>query len=232
LALETQLWEAGTCLVAGLDEAGRGAWAGPVVAAAVILPPRPSFVSPLIGQVDDSKRLSPEARERLAPAIRACALAVGVGSVPAIDIDHVGILPATRVAMIQALAGLAVWPGFVLLDYLTLPEVHLPQRGLPHGDAISLSIAAASVIAKITRDHWMVGQEEVHRGYAFARHKGYGTAEHRAALHRLGPCRLHRLSFHPLCEMLNDREDPESGQHEGHDGLICRDQAPQAGPGR
>ncbi len=198
LALEIALWGTGHCLIAGLDEVGRGAWAGPVVAAAVILPPPPAPLASLLGQVDDSKRLSPAERERLAILIRECAIAAAVGSVPAGEIDRIGIVPATRLAMCQALAGLSVKPDFLLLDYLTLPEIRLPQRGVPHGDALSLSIAAASIIAKVDRDRWMAGQDTCYAGYGFAHHKGYGTAEHQGALRRLGPCPLHRLSFQPL----------------------------------
>ena len=192
--------------MAGLDEAGRGASAGPVVAAAVVVPPNSGLVLPaLLGQVDDSKRLSPAVRERLEPEIRKCALSVGVGSVPADEIDRIGIVPATRLAMLQALAALTVQPAHLLLDYLTLPDVRLPQWGIPHGDAICFSIAAASIIAKVTRDRWMVGQELVYPGYGFARHKGYGTAVHQAALGRLGPCLIHRRTFRPVlteCETL------------------------------
>ncbi len=121
-----------------------------------------------------------------------------MGSVPAAEIDRRGIVPATRQAMTAAVAGLPVPPDFLLLDYLTLPELALPQRGLPHGDARSLSIAAASIIAKVTRDRWMVEQAAVYPGYGFDRHKGYGTAAHQAALRRLGPCPLHRLTFAPV----------------------------------
>ena len=200
LRLETDLWAGGLAAVAGLDEVGRGAWAGPVVAAAVVLPPRPAALAHLLGRVDDSKRLTAAQRARLAGEIRDCALAAGVGSVPADEIDRIGIVPATRLAMQQALAGLAVPPDYLLLDYLTLPGVALPQRGLVHGDAISLSIAAASIIAKVARDGWMAEQERTFPGYSFAGHEGYGTAQHQAALRRLGPCRLHRLSFAPVAQ--------------------------------
>ena len=129
-------------------------------------------------------------------------------------IDRVGIAAATRQAMRQALAALAVQPDFVLLDYLTLPDLPLPQRGVPHGDALSLSIAAASIVAKVTRDRWMIEQEAIYPGYGFARHKGYGTAEHHAALVRLGPCALHRLSFAPVAAM-RARSDQEAGFQAG-----------------
>jgi ribonuclease HII len=129
-------------------------------------------------------------------------------------IDRVGIAAATRQAMRQALAALDVQPDFVLLDFLTLPDFPLPQRGVPHGDALSLSIAAASIIAKVTRDRWMAEQEAIYPGYGFARHKGYGTAEHRAALVRLGPCALHRLSFAPVAA-LRAISDQEAGFQAG-----------------
>ncbi len=201
LALEAELWAAGYRAIAGVDEVGRGPWAGPVVAAAVILPSDPDALAPLLGQVDDSKRLTPCQRERLFDIIKRYALATGVGRVEAGVIDRVGIAAATRQAMSQALADLAVHPDFVLIDFLTLPDLSVPQRGVPHGDALSLSIAAASIIAKVTRDRWMADQEAIFPGYGFARHKGYGTAEHHAALVRLGPCALHRLSFAPVAAL-------------------------------
>ncbi len=128
------------------------------------------------------------------------ALAAGVGSSSTETIDRDGIVPATRQAMLAALAGLGRGCDFVLIDCLTLPELAAPQRGIVHGDAISLSIAAASIIAKVTRDRWMIEQDAAFPGYGFARHKGYGTAAHAAALARLGPCPLHRLTFRPVRE--------------------------------
>jgi ribonuclease HII len=198
LTLEEDLWRAGYRVIAGLDEAGRGAWAGPVVAAAVVLPPDPAATAPLLGRVHDSKALTSRQREQLFGPIRERAIAVGVGRIEADEIDRIGILTATRQAMEQAVAELVVHPDFLLLDFLTLPRLALPQHGVPHGDALSLSIAAASIIAKVTRDRWMIAQEANYAGYGFARHKGYGTAEHRAALARLGACALHRMSFAPL----------------------------------
>ncbi len=205
LALEQGLWSEGYTAIAGVDEAGRGAWAGPVVAAAVILMPDPAGLMPLVGQVNDSKQLTPRARERMFDLISQCALAVGVGSCSAETIDRDGILPATRQAMTDALDGLSLACDFVLLDYLTLPGLAMPQRGIVHGDAISLSIAAASIIAKVTRDRWMIDREREYPSYGFASHKGYGTAAHTAALARLGPCALHRLTFRPVreCKMVS-----------------------------
>jgi ribonuclease HII len=201
LAFERELWQAGVRHVAGADEVGRGSWAGPLVAAAVILPSDHDAVAALLGQVDDSKKLTPRVREHLCDLIRSVSLAVGVGNASAEEVDRMGIVPANRLALERAVAGLTVAPDFLLLDFLTLPGLMLPQRGIAHGDALSLSIAAASIIAKVTRDRWMCAQEQMYPGYGFARHKGYGTAEHRAALDRLGPCELHRRSFAPVAEL-------------------------------
>ncbi len=198
LSFETELWHAGFQHVAGADEVGRGAWAGPVVAAAVILPADAHAVAPLLGVVDDSKKLTPRIRERLFDVIHAHAEAIGVGSASAEEIDSVGIAQANRLALARAIGHLSVQPDFVLLDFFTLPQLKLSQRGVPHGDALSLTIAAASIIAKVTRDRWMAEQDDSHPGYDFARHKGYGTAMHRAALAAFGPCVLHRRSFAPV----------------------------------
>jgi ribonuclease HII len=198
LSRELRLWREGYSRIAGIDEVGRGCWAGPVVAAAVVFPAHGRLLAPLLGQVDDSKRLSAKQREHLYGAIRQAALAIGVGSVPASEIDHLGIVLATRLAMVQALGSLGTAPDYLLIDFLTLPEMRLPQQGLPHGDALSLSIAAASIVAKVTRDHWMEGQEILFPGYGFAHHKGYGTPEHQEALAVQGPCGLHRVTFRPL----------------------------------
>lgn len=216
LALEEALWQAGYQTVAGVDEVGRGPWAGPVIAAAVILPSDPTALAPLLGQVDDSKRLTPRQRERLCGVIQQQAISVGIGRAEAYEIDRIGIAPATRHAMRLALNALVTQPDFVLFDFVTLPDLLLPQRGVPHGDALSLSIAAASVIAKVTRDRWMAAQDAVFAGYGFARHKGYGTVEHHAALLRLGPCALHRLSFAPVAA-LGARSDQEAGFQAGSD---------------
>ncbi len=195
---EQRLWSDGFRAIAGIDEVGRGAWAGPVVAAAVILSPEPAAWESLLGRVDDSKRLSPRRREEVIGDIMACSLGVGVGFSGVSEVDNLGIVGATRLAMTRALAGLLVRPDFLLLDFLTLPDLPQPQRGLPHGDAISLSIAAASIVAKVTRDRWMAEREGDFAEYGFAQHKGYGTAAHRAAIARYGPCSLHRLSFRPF----------------------------------
>ena len=197
LEQERELWAAGYRWLAGLDEAGRGAWAGPVVAAAVVLPERDDIVSLLRG-VRDSKILSPRQREALVPVIHQTALAVGVGMASARFIDRRGIVPATRQAMAMAVHNLSLQPHHLLIDALRLPDVPLPQRALIKGDAYVLSIAAASIVAKVFRDRLMVSLGTCYRGYGFAAHKGYGTAAHRAALQQLGPCPEHRMSFAPL----------------------------------
>ena len=201
LEYEATLWAQGYAHIAGLDEVGRGAWAGPVVAAAVILPPDLLACASLVGSVHDSKQLTPRQRTLLVPAITAVAIAIGVGSIPAATIDEVGIVPATRQAMRQALAALPSPPDYLLIDALRLPDVGIPQRPLIHGDALSLSIAAAAIIAKVTRDQTLTEMDVLFPGYGFARHKGYGVPAHRSALDRLGPCPEHRRSFRPLAAM-------------------------------
>ncbi len=198
LAFERELWAAGRRAVAGVDEVGRGALAGPVVAAAVILPADPDALTPLLGRVDDSKALTAKQRDAVFEDILRVAVAVGVGRCEACDIDAWGIAPATKQAMRLALAALACPPDFVLLDFLTLPDLSCNQRGIPHGDALSLSIAAASIVAKVTRDRWMVEQEPLYPGYGFRQHKGYATEFHRDAIVRLGPCGIHRTSWAPF----------------------------------
>lgn len=189
-------WQAlGFRLVAGVDEVGRGPLAGPVVAAAVILPHRdPGWLC----ELRDSKQLSPAQRERLAARIRCEAPAVGVGVVSARRIDAIGIAPAAREAMRRALARLAVTPDALLLDAFHLDGVPQPQEAIVRGDSRCSAIAAASIVAKVARDAMMDRLDRRFPGYAFARNRGYGTAEHLAALERLGPSPIHRRSFAPL----------------------------------
>ncbi|MBC8248600.1 MAG: ribonuclease HII [Anaerolineales bacterium] len=199
---EMALYAEGYRHIAGLDEAGRGSWAGPVVAGAVILPiDRPDLFQALDG-VRDSKQLTPRQRERLYGIIESAALTVGVGSVPPDKIDELGIVPATRQAMGLAIAQLNPPPDFLLVDYLNLPELSIPQKSITRGDALSLSIAAASIVTKVTRDRLMVELDARYPGYGFARHKGYGTRQHRESLARLGPSPIHRLSYAPMRLML------------------------------
>jgi ribonuclease HII len=191
--------EVGVGLVAGVDEAGRGALAGPVYAAAVLLPVGNGPYLELLQTVRDSKLLTPPARERLFPVICECALSYGVGSAPAEWIDAYGILSATRKAIAEALGNLAPAAQAVLVDGpLRLAGHSLPQLPVINGDQRSLSIAAASILAKVSRDRYMIALDAIYPEYGFKRHKGYGTAEHMAMLGRFGPCPEHRLSFAPL----------------------------------
>lgn len=197
ITFEQGLWSGGITFVAGVDEAGRGAWAGPVAAGAVILPRLPDLTERLCG-VRDSKQMTARQRARWAEIIRSLACSWGVGFSTAEEIDAQGILPATRLAMQRALNQLAPGPQYLLVDAVRLPQVELPQQALIKGDARVLSIAAASVLAKTARDELMIALEDSYPGYSLARHKGYGTAAHRAALQLLGPCAIHRRSFAPI----------------------------------
>ncbi len=192
---ERALQRCGHAHVAGIDEAGRGAWAGPVVAAAAIL--NPAQVQNL-RRVNDSKQLTPRQRESLFPIVQAACLAWGIGRADAAEIDALGIVPATRLAMRRAVAGLSLSPDALIIDALRLPDVRLPQRAFNFADSISLSVAAASILAKVTRDRLMVELAAAFPGYGFERHKGYGTQAHQAALRAQGACAAHRKTFRPI----------------------------------
>jgi len=187
---EAQAWRTGLSRIAGIDEAGRGPLAGPVVAAAVVIAP-----DRRIKGLCDSKVLPPEKREALFAIIHERAIAVGVGIVDHLTIDRINILEATRVAMMQALAGLTLVPELVITDFVKLRECPCPQRNLVDGDARCATVAAASIIAKVTRDRLMCALDAEYPVYGFAKHKGYATAEHIAAIDRHGLCPLHRRSF-------------------------------------
>ena len=187
---EGQAWRAGLARVAGVDEAGRGPLAGPVVAAAVVVTP-----DHRIRGVRDSKLLTPERRDELFIAIHDRALAVGVAIVDHATIDRVNILQATRLAMVGALRRLAVPPDLIITDFVVLPDVPCPQKNLVGGDARCASVAAASIVAKVTRDRIMREMDTTFPEYGFARHKGYATPDHLAALDRHGPCAIHRRTF-------------------------------------
>jgi len=204
LCHERELWSKGVTYIAGVDEAGRGPLAGPVVAAAVIFP-RDFFLA----DVDDSKELSSTQRESLYDDIISGAHAVGVGSVDHITIDEVNILQATFRAMHKALDQLSIAPQHLLIDgnrfevnnplddsltlHIDRPEI--PYTTIVDGDALSFSIAAASIVAKVTRDRMMKNFDKMYPGYGFAKHKGYATVEHREAIRKLGYCEIHRRSF-------------------------------------
>ena len=198
LSEERALLAAGYQRIAGIDEAGRGAWAGPICAAAVVLPLDRPNLAELLSGVRDSKLLSPARREALLPVIEDVALTVGVGWANPAEIDEVGIAPATRQAMLRALSSLDGQVSALLIDYVRLPESTLHQRALPKADTRCLSVAAASIVAKVTRDRLMVELDEDLPGYGFARHKGYGTRQHSHALSQLGPSPAHRMSWQPL----------------------------------
>jgi ribonuclease HII len=196
---EVRLQARGFRLVAGVDEVGRGALAGPVMAAAVILPVGADL--PWLKLVRDSKQLSPRQRERVFDSVQSAGIAFGLGSVPHATIDKVGIVRATRMAMAQAVHALPSQPDFLLIDALTLPQVDLPQKGIIRGDQLSFSIACASIVAKVSRDRQMTQLDGVYPGYGLARHKGYGTRQHLQCLGRLGPCAIHRRSFAPVVQL-------------------------------
>jgi ribonuclease HII len=187
---EAKAWKTGLCRIAGVDEAGRGPLAGPVVAAAVVIAP-----DRRIRGLADSKILPPERREELFAVIHERAVAVGVGVVDHLTIDRINILEATRVAMGQALAALTVVPDLIITDFVALRDCACPQRNLVDGDARCASVAAASIVAKVTRDRLMREVDAEFPDYGFAKHKGYATAEHLAAIDRHGLCPLHRRSF-------------------------------------
>ena len=208
LKLETALWKEGLELVAGIDEAGRGAWAGPVAAAAVVLPRRPRWLRRRLVEVRDSKRLSPRTRERLCELISTVALSVGVGCAAPAEVDAHGLMAATRAAMRRAVDALDAPPQHLLVDAVNLcPELILPQESMYFGDSISLSIAAASIVAKVHRDRLMRALGRNYPGYGFERHKGYGTCAHRAAVTRLHPTPEHRCSVRPIAALLRAKSN-------------------------
>jgi ribonuclease HII len=198
LSFETDLWQAGCVFVGGIDEAGRGALAGPVAAGAVILPSDDPDLFQKLEGVRDSKEMLPEARLFWADEIKKRAAAWGVGFAVAKEIDSIGIVPATCLAAGRALEACKLQVDHLLVDYLSLPNVSVPQTSLVKGDARSLSIACASILAKVSRDQLMIAMEATFPGYGFAQHKGYGTAHHRRALSQLGPCEQHRRTFAPV----------------------------------
>jgi ribonuclease HII len=200
---ENALMRQGYRLIAGVDEVGRGPLAGPLIAAAVVLPP--DLNTPWLPLVRDSKQLTPGMRARLFPLIGEAAVAIGIGSAPHKVIDAIGITRATRFAMSGAIAHLHLHPDFLLIDYVTLSEIDIPQKSIVKGDNTSLTIACASIIAKVVRDRLMVDMDKVHPGYGFASHKGYATREHLECLRRLGACPIHRKRFIPVRACLDRR---------------------------
>jgi len=199
-SFEIDIWADGIRWVAGIDEVGRGALAGPVVASALIFPPDACLLSELRG-VHDSKQMTPTQRELWAVQITRVAFTFAVGFASPVEIDEIGIVPATQLAMLRAIKLLRVEPEYLLVDYLELPNCEIPQKQLIKGDARSLSIASASILAKTVRDQYMRYLDNIFPDYGFAANKGYGTFKHREALARLGYCSLHRKTFKGVQEM-------------------------------
>lgn len=197
ILFEQAWWQGSFDFVAGVDEAGRGAWAGPVTAGAVILP-KEKDLERLLAGVRDSKQMSAHQRDVMLEKVKEVAVAWAVGWASNVEIDMVGILPATRLAMQRAVVSLQPYPQALLIDAVRLPVLALPQESMKFGDQLSLSIAAASICAKVYRDRWMRAVDTLYPGYGFACHKGYGTKQHQSALAGLGVCELHRFAFKPM----------------------------------
>lgn len=200
-ALEKLAMRRGYTAIAGVDEAGRGALAGPVVAAAVILPPDGDFTG-----IDDSKKLSPQQRDVLYDKIMAQALAVGIGFGDEQLVDRINILQATLHAMTLAVRSLSLTPDYLLIDGISSPSLDIPAQTIKKGDSASFSIAAASIVAKVTRDRFMVSLGEKYPDYGFPLHKGYGSQAHLAAIAALGPCPVHRMTFRGVREHVGARD--------------------------
>jgi len=211
LAFEHAFWKAGLPAVAGVDEAGRGCLAGPVTAAAVILLDDGTIIHKLEG-VRDSKQLSAAEREQAKYKVENFSLAWAVGQADNWEIDQLGIVPATRLAIWRALDQLRTIPDHILVDYLVLPDISIPQTRLVKGDTRSLSIAAASILAKTHRDALMAASATKFPEYGFETNMGYGTAYHREAIQSLGPCPLHRMTFAPMQKMYGKDVSSQRGQ--------------------
>jgi ribonuclease HII len=198
-------WQQGFNLIAGIDEAGRGPLAGPVVAAAVILPK--NMKKSWFKLVADSKLVTEIRREYLFECITGVAVSYGVGVIDAATIDMVGIAKATRLAMKSAVKQLEPAPDYLLIDFFRLPEVRIKQTGVLDGDSVCFSIACASIIAKVTRDRLMCQLDKEYPGYFFNEHKGYSTKKHQECLRRLGPSPIHRITFQPVRDQAVEQEE-------------------------
>ena len=198
LSYEESLRDHGYGMIAGVDEVGRGSWAGPIVAAAVILPLHLPNISVLLATVNDSKKLTPAQRQDAFQQIMNSGASVALGWSSHHVVDAVGLGAANQRALKRAVKNLPAMPHALLVDYFRLSDCSLAQLCLPHGDSLSLSIAAASIVAKVVRDRWMVSCDRRYPAYGFASHKGYGTRTHHEALKCHGPCKLHRRSFAPV----------------------------------
>ena len=217
LELEISLHHQGHSIVAGVDEAGRGPLAGPVVAAAVILPswlhsPQRRCSPTWLGLVEDSKVLTPIQRRKALEQIEAHATGIGVGMAMHQEIDSAGIGEANRRAMRRAIDSLPLKPSYLLIDFVKLPECGIPFHALVHGDSLCYSIAAASIVAKVTRDRLMEEADATYPGYGFSRHKGYPTPQHLRQLQIHGPSPIHRRSFGPVRAALDSQRGTPAGQ--------------------
>jgi len=195
--IDISYWDKGIHILCGVDEAGRGPLAGPVVAGAVVLPPYSNLM-----YVDDSKKLTPNQREKAFNEIFENALSIGVGWVEPFLIDEWNILNATKEAMRKAIGRLNIVPENVLIDYIQLTGIDVPQEGILHGDRLSLSIASASVVAKVIRDRIMEIYDVIYPVYGFSKHKGYGTKYHIQQIEKYGPSKIHRKSFKPISKLI------------------------------
>ena len=193
---ELLLYRKGYEFVGGIDEVGRGPIAGPVLAAVVTLPKK--LKSSWQFLINDSKQLTPTQREYIFNHLQESAHSIGIGESSSKEIDNIGIAPATRLAIVRAIESLPLKPQFLLLDAFPVPEVNIPQKAIIHGDSISISIASASIVAKVTRDRIMANFGKNYPNYGFGKHKGYATREHLANLKLYGPCNIHRFSWKPL----------------------------------
>lgn len=204
--LERRLYGSGYRVVAGVDEAGRGPLAGPLVVGAAVLPGDLDDSLPWLRLVRDSKKLSPLQREQALVELQRNAVALSTGQATTREVDNLGLTRATGLALTRALRSLAIQPDYLLLDFMRPLPKGLPCEAIVKGDDLCYSIAAASIVAKVTRDQWMRDADRRFPGYGFARHKGYATPEHREVLVRLGPCPIHRRSFGPVRVLLKDQK--------------------------
>ncbi len=195
--IDVRYWDEGIRILCGVDEAGRGPLAGPVVAAAVVLPPYSN-----LKYVNDSKKLTPNQREKAFQEILENAISIGIGFVEPFLIDKWNILTATKESMRRAIKRLDIIPEKIIIDYLKLTGLNIPQEGIKYGDSLSLSIASASVIAKVIRDRIMEMYDIIYPVYGFSKHKGYGTKYHIQQIKKYGPSKIHRKSFKPVSELI------------------------------
>ncbi len=207
LQAENQLKQQGYQYIAGLDEVGRGSWAGPLVAAAIIFDPQKKYITQLWKKINSSKRITARQRNLLSSMIIKQAMSYGIGIISEKEIDQIGLGPANQLVMIRAIQHLSVQPDYLLIDgQIKLAQINLAKQSIIKGDEKILSIAAASIVAKVWRDHWMVTVAHQHYPqYLFDHHKGYGTKKHLELIKQYGVCPLHRRSFKPIRQLVNNK---------------------------